>query len=82
MNIKSSKHIAWDLIRLGMASVADTVIIPLQDYLELGNEARINVPSTLGNNWNWRMQNGVCSGELAERIREMTVLYGRNASGK
>ena len=80
MNIKSAKHIAWDLIRLAMGSVADTVIIQLQDYLELGNEARINIPSTLGNNWNWRMQKGACTGKLAERIREMTELYGRGCS--
>jgi 4-alpha-glucanotransferase len=77
MNIKSTKHIAWDLIRLAMASVADTAIIPMQDYLELGKEGRINIPSTLGDNWNWRMQAGVYTGELAERIREMTELYGR-----
>ncbi len=80
MNIKSAKHIAWDLIRLAMGSVADTVIIQMQDYLELGNEARINIPSTLGNNWNWRMQKGACTGKLAERIREMTELYGRGCS--
>jgi 4-alpha-glucanotransferase len=65
-----------------MGSVADTVIIQLQDYLELGNEARINIPSTLGNNWNWRMQKGACTGKLAERIWEMTELYGRRSSGK
>ena len=80
MNIKSAKHIAWDLIRLAMGSVADTVIIQMQDYLELGNEARIISPSTLGNNWNWRMQKGACTGKLAERIREMMELYGRGCS--
>ncbi len=77
MNIKSGKHIAWDLIRLGMASVADTTIIPMQDYLELDNSARINVPSTLGNNWNWRMKAGVYTKALAERIRDLTETYGR-----
>ena len=77
LNIRSTKHISWELIRLAMASTADTAIIPMQDYLELGNEARINVPSTLGNNWNWRMRPGVCTGKLAERIRELTELYGR-----
>ena len=77
LNIKNAKHIAWDLVRLAMGSVADTVIIQMQDYLELGNEARINVPSTLGNNWNWRMQNDVCTGKLADQIRELTELYGR-----
>ena len=77
LGIKSGKQIVWALIRLAMASVADTVIIPMQDYLELGAEARINIPSTLGNNWNWRMKAGVCTPALAARIRKMTVLFGR-----
>ena len=49
----------------------------MQDYLGLGMEARINIPSTLGTNWKWRMKEGAFTDELAERIREMTKLYGR-----
>lgn len=45
------------LIRSIMQSQADTVIIPMQDYMKIGKEGRINVPSTLGNNWKWRMSN-------------------------
>ena len=52
-------------------------IIPMQDYLGLGSEARINIPSTLGINWKWRMGNGDFTKELAGRIRSMTKLYGR-----
>jgi len=78
LNVKNAKHIGWDLIRLAMASVADTAIIPMQDYLELGSEARINTPSTLGGNWDWRMSPKACTKALAERIREMGELYGRN----
>ena len=57
MNNKYSREMQyhWDFICLAMRSVADTCIIPVQDYLGLGKEARINVPSTLGTNWTWRM---------------------------
>ncbi len=64
-------------IRSAMASVADTCVIPIQDYLGLGHEARINTPSTLGDNWMWRLQPGQLTPELAEEIRRMTKLYGR-----
>ena len=71
------RQIHWDFIRLALASVADLCIIPLQDYLGLGSEARINTPSTLGNNWRWRMKQGCLTKELADQIRELTTLYGR-----
>lgn len=77
LNIRSNKDIQWEFIRAAMASVSDTCIIPMQDYLGLGTEARINVPSTLGTNWKWRMQSGAFDEELAERIRKMTKLYCR-----
>ena len=73
----SKSEIHWDFIRLALASVADLCIIPLQDYLGLGSEARINTPSTLGNNWRWRMKQGCLTKELADQIRELTTLYGR-----
>ena len=73
----SKRQIHWDFIRLALASVADMCIIPLQDYLGLGSEARINTPSTLGNNWRWRMKQGCLTKELADQIRELTTLYGR-----
>ncbi len=76
-NIKSSKNATWDFIRLAMESVSDTAIIPIQDYLDLGTEARINIPSTLGNNWKWRMKKGVLTEKLAADICEMTKTYGR-----
>lgn len=77
MNIKGSKEVEWAFIRGAMSCVADTCIIPIQDYLGLGGEARINLPSTLGMNWKWRMLPGQCTDELAERIYEMTKTYGR-----
>ncbi len=77
MGIKSAKNFHYVLIRHAMMSVADTAIIPMQDYLGLGSEARINTPSTLGGNWCWRMKPDAYTKNLAESIREMTVLYGR-----
>ena len=79
LHFRADRDAQWEFIRSAMASVSDTCIIPMQDYLGLGSEARINVPSTLGTNWKWRMLEGQFTDELAERIREMTGLYGRLA---
>ncbi|MBD5498499.1 MAG: 4-alpha-glucanotransferase [Lachnospiraceae bacterium] len=78
LNIKKEEtETGWMFIRAAISSVADTAIIPLQDYLCLGKAARINTPSTLGDNWKWRMRKGVCTGALAERIGRLCRLYGR-----
>jgi 4-alpha-glucanotransferase len=77
MGIKSAKNFNYSLIRHAMMSVADTAIIPMQDYLGLGSSARINTPSTLGGNLCWRMKPDAYTKNLAETIKEMTVLYGR-----
>ena len=66
-----------DFIRLAMSSVADLAVIPLQDYLCLGNEARMNTPSTLGDNWKWRLTKNQLTDETLKRMRAMTKLYGR-----
>jgi len=77
LNIRGSKEVQWEFIRAALASVSDTAIIPMQDYLGLGGEARMNMPSTLGDNWKWRMVKGQISPELAERIFKFCKLYGR-----
>lgn len=77
LNFKGNKNVEWEFIRAALASVADTAIIPMQDYLGLGKEARINTPSTLGDNWKWRMQKGQAGEELAQRIYQLSKLYGR-----
>lgn len=69
--------IHWDFIRLAFASVAWLAIIPMQDYLGLGNEARINMPSTLGENWKWRMKPDEFTDEIAEKCYKMAKIYGR-----
>ena len=65
------------IIRGGMSSVASVFIGQLQDWLELGADARINTPGTLGENWQWRVTHEQLSRTLAAEIAEMTRLYGR-----
>jgi 4-alpha-glucanotransferase len=74
---KDMEEIHWDFIRLAQQSVAKLCIIPIQDYLGLDSEARINIPSTVGNNWKWRVSSDVLTNDLAEKIKEITLLYGR-----
>ena len=77
IGVTSEETAAWSFIRAAFLSVADTCIIPMQDYLNLGNEARINQPSTLGGNWEWRMLPDACTEELAERMKKLAVTFGR-----
>ncbi len=70
--------IHWELIRLAMMSVANTVIVPMQDILGLGEEARMNRPATTEGNWRWRLSPGQLTAPIADNLREMTELYGRD----
>ena len=65
------------MIKTAMASVADTVIIPMQDYIEAGSQSRINVPSTPFGNWKWRIDKSLINNALAENIYDITSLYCR-----
>ena len=67
----------WGFIRGAWSSIADVSIALMQDFLDLGNEARINLPSTLGNNWRWRVKEEVLTDTLAEKIYKVTKIYGR-----
>ncbi len=73
----STHPVSEAFIREAMKSVASWAVIPMQDILGLGSEARINTPSTLGGNWTWRMAPGSFDGVRAAELREMTRLYGR-----
>ena len=64
-------------IALVMRSRSDLCIIPMQDYLGLDNQSRMNQPSTLGKNWKWRLVKGDLSDELKEEILAITRRYGR-----
>ena len=70
--------LSWNFIALAMSSVANLCMIPMQDYLCLDKEARINTPSTLGGNWTWRMEKGAFTEELAGQMKRLTVIYGRS----
>ncbi len=69
--------LSWDFIAMAMGSVADLCIIPIQDFLCLDERARINIPSTLGNNWVWRLKKGQIDEKLTKEIYKITKLYGR-----
>jgi 4-alpha-glucanotransferase len=69
--------INWVLIRAVLASVADTAIIPLQDVLGLGSEARMNLPGSCSGNWRWRCRPGMLRMELAQHLRQLNQAYDR-----
>lgn len=75
--VTSEEEISWEFIRLAVASTADLAVIPLQDYLCVGKEGRINTPSTLGGNWVWRLKKGQFTPKIIERCRELNWIYGR-----
>ena len=74
----AGKEIHWDFIRCVLASVANTAIIPLQDLLGLGTEARMNLPNSTEGNWAWRYQQGALTDKIATRLKQLSELYGRN----
>ena len=74
----SGREIHWDLIRLAFASVADLAIVPLQDVLGLGSWARMNMPGLPKGNWIWRLAPEQLKDEHAQRLRDLSAIYGRN----
>jgi 4-alpha-glucanotransferase len=70
-------EIHWDFMRALLGSVANTAIIPLQDVLGLGNEARMNLPNSTSGNWAWRYKADALTDEIAERLKKLTQVYGR-----
>ena len=73
----TDKEIPWCFIRSAYMSVADTVIVPMQDILSLPQRARMNTPSTIGGNWQWRMKEGAFSNPVKKKLRRFAKLYGR-----
>lgn len=67
----------WGFIRGAWSSVGNLAVAQMQDFLGLGSEARMNIPSTIGSNWKWRAKKGEITEALADKIREITKLYGR-----
>lgn len=77
LNVKTKEQIPAAMIRAGYGSIANTVIFQMQDILELDNSARMNLPSTVGTNWRWRMLPNQFTKEERERLKELCELYGR-----
>jgi 4-alpha-glucanotransferase len=69
--------INWVLTRGVIASVANTAVVPLQDILGLGSEARMNLPGSPSGHWRWRVKSGAITAEHAMRLRELVTLYER-----
>ncbi len=78
MGLCNGENLVYGMIRIALASVSRLCVIPLQDYLELGGEARMNLPGSLGTNWTWRTEKGSFSDALAEKILKLVRLYGRD----
>jgi 4-alpha-glucanotransferase len=77
--LQSNGHpIHWALIRTAMNSIAQLAIIPLQDVLGLGSEARMNVPGTAEGNWTWRFRSNQLTPVLADRLAALTEAAGRH----
>ena len=73
----SPDNINWTLIRLAMMSVADLVLISMQDILGLDSEARLNIPSTTHGNWKWRLNEAQLTEAISCKLKDMTLTYGR-----
>jgi 4-alpha-glucanotransferase len=74
-----SEEAAWELIRLAWSSVAGLAITPLQDLLNLGAEARMNLPGSTAGNWRWRCTDEMLSAPVFDRLRELTMTSDRSA---
>jgi len=78
----SSDGIHWDLIRVALSSVGNQAVIPVQDLLGLGTEARMNYPGKAEGNWGWRYHPHVLTDDLANRLAHLTQIYGRVAKAR
>ncbi len=79
LGLNEEEGFHWGILRGGMSSVAELFVAQMQDFLGLGAEARMNTPSILGGNWQWRLKEGQITEELTVKIAEMTRLYGRSS---
>lgn len=75
--VKRKKKLTDAIIRIGYASVANTVIFQMQDILKKNNNARMNYPSTIGTNWRWRMKSQEFTTKKQKRLAKLANIYGR-----
>jgi 4-alpha-glucanotransferase len=77
LGLRDDAEIHWAMIRAVLASIADIAIVPLQDVLGLGTEARMNLPGKVSGNWKWRYRRGALNSDLAARLRSLATIYDR-----
>ncbi|MBB6215830.1 4-alpha-glucanotransferase [Anaerosolibacter carboniphilus] len=77
LNLTEEEGYHWGFLRGVWSSVGVLAIAPMQDFLGLGSEHRMNTPSTIGGNWQWRVKKEMLTEELAEKINQFTKRYGR-----
>ncbi|MBN2260485.1 MAG: 4-alpha-glucanotransferase [Clostridiales bacterium] len=77
LRLTEEEGYTFGFIRGAWSSVSILAVVPMQDFLDLGSEARFNYPSTIGTNWKWRMKNNSLTEELTKKIFNLTKLYGR-----
>ena len=77
LRLRKREGYNWGMMKAVWASVGDMAIVTMQDLLDLGSEARMNTPSTLGTNWKWRAMPGRINRDLAKKIRKNIKMYGR-----
>jgi 4-alpha-glucanotransferase len=77
LGVTDADAVPWTLIRAAYTSVAETAIVPAQDILNLGSEARMNVPGAEKDNWSWRLTDGALTDALANRLRKLAEISGR-----
>ncbi len=78
LGIHQAKELPWAAVKAVWASTAEWALAPMQDLLELGTTARMNLPGTVGNNWRWRLGARFPRKRLAERLKNLGRCYGRN----
>ena len=71
----TQKNVPWDFIKLAMNSIAESAIIPMQDILGLGEEARMNRPASSKGNWSWRLRSGQITNSLTGKLLEMPKFF-------
>jgi 4-alpha-glucanotransferase len=77
LGAKDERDVAWGMIRAAYTSVAETAIIPVQDILSLGSDARMNTPGQEKDNWTWRLRPAALTREHSEHLRRLGVIAGR-----
>ncbi|MEG0804138.1 MAG: 4-alpha-glucanotransferase, partial [Pygmaiobacter sp.] len=75
--IHAEDDVVWAMVNAAEKSCANTCILPIGDLLSLGREGRINVPATLGSNWDWRLKPELLTGALLQKLYALTAQCGR-----